>query len=163
MVKTAKEVQQLADKMCGQTLITKQSGESGFPCNCIYIVEKISIDKELYLSITLDRQKGCPVFIYSREGGMNIEDVAHKTPEKIFKLHIDVEHGLDIDHLLTAAKNLGLEDFKTQVVFLFKHLYECFMERDADLIEINPLVTTKDGKVVAADSKVTIDDNAYFR
>jgi succinyl-CoA synthetase beta subunit len=94
---------------------------------------------------------------------MSIEDVAHDTPEKIFKIHIDVQKGLDIDDLLKAATNLGLEDYKSQVVFLFKHLYDCFIERDADLIEVNPLALLKDGSIVAADSKVTIDDNATFR
>lgn len=94
---------------------------------------------------------------------MSIEDVAHDSPEKIFKIHIDVQKGLDIDDLLKAATNLGLEDYKSQVVFLFKHLYDCFIERDADLIEVNPLALLKDGTIVAADSKVTIDDNATFR
>ena len=75
--------------MCGKTLVTKQSGEAGLVCNCVYIVEKIQIEKEFYLSITLDRKAGLPVFIYSREGGMSIEDVAHSNPEKIFKIPID--------------------------------------------------------------------------
>lgn len=149
--------------MCGKTLVTKQSGEAGLPCNCVYIVEKLSIDKELYLSITLDRQAGKPVFIYSRAGGMNIEDVAHNTPDEIFKMYIDVQKDLDIDQLVQAAKDLDLEDYKSQVVFMFKHLYECFMEKDCDLIEINPLALLSDGSLVAADSKITIDDNALFR
>lgn len=115
------------------------------------------------MSITLDRKAGMPVFVYSPEGGMAIEEVAHNNPEQIHKLHINTKDGLDIDSLLVAAKNLGLEDQKTQVVFLMKHLYDCFMEKDCDLIEINPLVLTADGNVVAADSKITIDDNAVFR
>jgi succinyl-CoA synthetase beta subunit len=94
---------------------------------------------------------------------MSIEDVAHDSPEKIFKIHIDVQKGLHIDDLLKAATNLGLDDHRSQVVFLFKHLYDCFIERDADLIEVNPLALLKDGTIVAADSKVTIDDNATFR
>jgi succinyl-CoA synthetase beta subunit len=163
LVKTPEEVAEVAEKMCGKTLITKQSGEAGLPCNCVYIVEKLAIDKEYYLSITLDRKEGKPVFIYSKAGGMNIEDVAHNTPDQIFKIHIDVNQGLNIDDLLKAAKNLDLEDYKSQVVFLFKHLYDCFIEKDADLIEINPLALLKDGTIVAADSKVTIDDNALFR
>lgn len=81
IVKTPEEVQQMAEKMCGHTLVTKQSGEAGFPCNCVYIVEKIAIDKEFYLSMTLDRKAGQAVFIYSQAGGMAIEDVAHDTPE----------------------------------------------------------------------------------
>jgi succinyl-CoA synthetase beta subunit len=163
IVKTPEEVQKVADNMCGKTLVTKQSGESGLPCNCVYIVEKLAIDREFYLSITLDRKAGKPVFIYSQAGGMSIEDVAHDTPEKIFKIHVDVQKGLDVDDLLKAAENLGVEEHKSQVVFLFKHLYDCFIERDCDLIEVNPLALLKDGTIVAADSKVTVDDNAVFR
>ena len=115
------------------------------------------------MSMTLDRKAGCPVFIYSPEGGMAIEDVAASNPEKIFKMHVCPKDGLDIDKLIKAATDLGLEDYKTQVVFLMKHIYDCFIEKDCDLIEINPLVLTKDGQVMAADSKITIDDNATFR
>jgi len=99
--------------MCGKTLITKQSGDAGFPCNCVYIVEKIAIDKEFYLSMTLDRKAGCPTFIYSQAGGMSIEDVAHSNPEKIFKLPVDVNKGLDVEELIKAAKNLGIEEHKS--------------------------------------------------
>lgn len=80
--------------MCGKTLVTKQSGDTGLPCNCVYIVEKISIKKEFYLSLTLDRKAGMPVFIYSPEGGMAIEDVAASNPEKIFKIHVNPKEGL---------------------------------------------------------------------
>jgi succinyl-CoA synthetase beta subunit len=109
LVKSPEEVKHIAEQMCGKTLITKQSGDAGFPCNCVYIVEKINIDKEFYLSITLDRKAGSPVFIYSPAGGMAIEDVAHTNPEKIFKIKIDPLKGLEIDDLLKAAKNLGCE------------------------------------------------------
>ena len=163
IVKTPEEVQAIAEKMCGKTLITKQSGEAGFPCNCVYIVEKIKITKEIYMSLTLDRAAGMPVFVYSQEGGMSIEDVARDNPEKIFKMHVDTKKGLEIDKLLEAAKNLDLQDQKTQVVFLMKHLYDLFFEKDCDLIEINPLVLTDDSEVMAADSKITVDSNAAFR
>lgn len=115
------------------------------------------------MSLTLDRKAGMPVFVYSPAGGMSIEDVAHNNPEKIHKLYVNTKNGLEIDSLLKAATALGLEDYKTQVVFLMKHLYDCFMEKDCDLIEINPLVLTTDGSVIAADSKIVIDDNAVFR
>lgn len=163
IVKTPEEVQEMADKMCGKTLITNQSGEAGFPCNCVYIVEKIAIDKEFYLSMTLDRKAGQAVFIYSPAGGMAIEDVAHDTPEKIFKIYVDLNEGPQIEQLLEAADNLGVPEHKSQVVFLFKHIFDCFVEKDCDLIEINPLVVTKAGQILAADSKITIDDNAIFR
>jgi succinyl-CoA synthetase beta subunit len=163
IVKTPAEVKKIAEEMCGKTLVTKQSGDDGLACDCVYIVEKVAIAKEFYLSITLDRKAGCPVFIYSPEGGMSIEDVAHKNPEKIFKLPIDLTKGLDVKDLIKAAKDLGLEEQQSQVVFLFKNVYDCFFEKDCDLIEINPLVLTKDGRVIAADSKITVDDNANFR
>ncbi len=115
------------------------------------------------MSITLDRKAGCPVIIYSKEGGMSIEEVAEETPEKIHKIHVDPIQGIDIDDLIEAAKNLDLEEYRSQIAFMIKHMYDCFMEIDADLIEINPLVKTKDGEILAADSKITIDDNAFFR
>jgi len=111
--KTPEEVQEVADKMCGKTLITKQSGEIGFPCNCVYIVEKLDIEREYYLSIILDRKLGTPVFIYSPAGGMSIEDVAHKTPEKIFKIPVDIDKGVEIEPLLKASEDLGLEEHKS--------------------------------------------------
>jgi len=149
--------------MLGNSLVTKQSGENGLPCNAIYIVEKIGIDKELYLSLTLDRAHASPTFIYSKEGGMAIEDVAHETPEKIFKLAINPLKGLDIADLKQAAANLGLTEQEDQVVSLFQKLYQCFNEKDCDMIEVNPLVLTKQGVVMCADSKVTIDTNALYR
>jgi succinyl-CoA synthetase beta subunit len=143
LVKTPAEVQSIAEKMCGKTLITKQSGDAGFPCNCVYIVEKIAIAKEFYLSLTLDRKAGMPVFIYSPAGGMSIEDVAHKNPEQIFRIHVNPATGPDVDDLIKAATNLGIPHLKSQLVFLMKNLYDCFIEKDCDMIEINPLVVTK--------------------
>jgi succinyl-CoA synthetase beta subunit len=99
--------------MCGKTLVTKQSGDAGFPCNKVYIVEKIAIDKEFYLSMTLDRKGQCLTFVYSPAGGMAIEDVAHNTPEKIFKMPVDINKGLCVDKLGEVAKNLGVEEHKS--------------------------------------------------
>ena len=103
----------MADKMCGKTLITKQSGDAGFPCNCVYIVEKIAIDKEFYLSMALDRKAGGLTFIYSPAGGMSIEDVAHKTPELIFKLPVDITQGPNVEDLVKVAENLGVAEHKS--------------------------------------------------
>ena len=149
--------------MLGNRLVTKQSGAEGLPCNAIYIVEKIGISKELYLSLTLDRAGASPTFIYSKEGGMAIEDVAHSNPEAIHKLKVNPLKGLDIADLKQAAINLGLKDYEDQVIGLFQKLYQCFTDKDCDMIEINPLVLTKQGVIMAADSKVTIDGNASFR
>lgn len=143
--------------------MTHQSGADGLPVNAVYLVEKINIAKELYLSLTLDRKAGCPTFIFSPAGGMSIEDVAANTPEKIFKLPVPVSEGLNEDKLREAAANLGIAEQADQVVNMFTKIYECFMARDCDMVEINPLVLTKDGQVLAADSKVTIDSNALFR
>lgn len=109
IVKTPEEVKGIAKNMLGHSLVTKQSGADGLPCNAIYIVEKIGIDKELYLSLTLDRAAASPTFIYSREGGMSIEDVAHSNPSAIFKLRVNPLKGLQEADCVKAAKDLGLE------------------------------------------------------
>jgi len=147
----------------GNHLVTKQSGEDGLPVNSVYLVEKLKIDKEMYLSLTLDRAGGCPVFIYSPAGGTSIEDVAHETPELIFKLNVNPFTGPEVEDLMAAADHLGIPEQRSKLVWLMKSLYDCFMKVDADMVEINPLITTKDGDVLAADSKITIDDNAGFR
>jgi succinyl-CoA synthetase beta subunit len=149
--------------MIGNSLVTKQSGEEGVKVAAVYLVEKIGISKELYLSVTLDRGQACPVFIYSAAGGMNIEDVAHNTPELVFKMPINMAEGLNDEELKKAAHNVGLGDQADQFADMFKSLYDCFIKRDCDMVEINPLVLTTDNRVVAADSKITIDSNAAFR
>ena len=127
------------------------------------MVQKLKIDKEMYLSLTLDRAGGCPVFIYSPAGGMSIEDVAHDTPELIFKLKVNPFTGPEVEDLMKAADHLGIPEQRSQLVWLMKNLYDAFWGSDSDMVEINPLITTKDGKVMAADSKVTIDSNAAYR
>jgi succinyl-CoA synthetase beta subunit len=117
----------------------------------------------MYLSLTLDRAGGCPVFIYSAAGGMSIEDVAHTNPEKIFKLNVNPFTGPEVEDLMKVADNLGIPEHRSKLVWLMKNLYDCFWDNDCDMVEINPMITTKDGKVLCADSKVTIDDNAGYR
>jgi succinyl-CoA synthetase beta subunit len=163
LVKTPEEARDIAKNMLGYSLVTKQSGEDGLIVNSVYLVEKLAIDKELYLSLTLDRAGGCPVFIYSPAGGMSIEDVAHDTPEAIFKLKVNPFTGPDVEDLMKCADHLGIPEQRSQLVWLMKSLYDCFIDNDCDMVEINPLITTKDGKVLAADSKVTIDSNAAYR
>ena len=149
--------------MLGKTLVTHQSGADGLPVNAVYLVEKIQIAKEMYLSLTLDRKAGCPTFIYSPDGGMSIEEVAETNPERIFKLQVSPTEGLNKAQLRDAASHLGIAAQADQVENMLTKIYECFMAKDADMVEINPLVLTNDGKVLAADSKVTIDSNATFR
>ena len=163
VVDNADQAMDVAKNMIGGHLVTKQSGEEGLPVHCVYIVEKINIAKEMYMSITLDRAAGCPVFIYSPAGGMSIEDVAHEDPSKIFKLHVNPFTGPEVEDLMAAADHLGIPEQRSQLVWCMKSLYDCFMAKDCDMVEINPLITTKEGKVMCADSKVTIDGNAGFR
>jgi len=134
----------MANEFLGNTLITHQSGADGLPCNAVYLVEKINIVKEMYLSLTLDRAAGCPTFIYSPAGGMSIEDVAENTPEQIFKLPVPYTEGLNEANLRQAATNLGVPEQADQIVNMFTKIYECFMARDCDMVEINPLVLTKE-------------------
>jgi succinyl-CoA synthetase beta subunit len=129
----------------------------------VYLVQKLKIDKEMYLSLTLDRAGGCPIFIYSPVGGTSIEDVAEKDPSKIFRIRVNPFRGPEVEDLMKAADHLGIPWHKNEIVWLMKGMYDCFWENDCDMIEINPLVTTKTGKVLAADSKVTIDPNAPYR
>jgi succinyl-CoA synthetase beta subunit len=123
----------------------------------------LNIATEMYLSITLDRAGGCPVFIYSPAGGMSIEDVAHEDPSQIYKLNVNPFTGPEVEDLMKAADHLKIPGQRSQLVWLMKSLYDCFMDRDCDMVEINPLITTKEGQVMAADSKVTIDSNAGYR
>ena len=164
IVDTAAQAKKVAIKMFGYHLVTKQSGPDGLQVNCLYIVQKLKIKKEMYLSITLDRSAGCPVYIYSSEGGTSIEDVARENPEKIFKLYVDPFEGPDVEGLVRASGHLGLpSNKKSELTWMMKNIYDCFMEKDCDMIEINPLVLTEDNKVLAADSKITIDHNAVYR
>ena len=160
---TPEQAQKLAQEYLGNHLVTKQSGEDGLKINKVYLVGKIKIDKEMYLSITLDRAEGKPVFIYSPAGGMSIEDVAEEDPSKIFKYHVDPFKGVDSDELGKFAENLGIPGNKSDLVFMLKNMYDLFVEKDCDMIEINPLITTKEGELMCADSKITIDSNADFR
>ena len=153
----------MAREFLGNHLITKQSGEDGLPVNKVYLVEKLAIDKEMYLSLTLDRAGGAPTFIYSPAGGMAIEEVAETNPELIYKLAVNPFTGPEVEDLMAAADHLGIPEQRSQLVWVMKSIYDCFMASDADMCEINPLITTKDGKVICADSKLTIDDAAGYR
>ena len=161
---SADEARQNAQEMLGKTLVTAQTGDAGKQVNRLYVEDGAEIDRELYLSILVDRETSQVSFVVSTEGGMDIETVAHDTPEKILTLGVDAKSGMtqaNIDTLNDALKLSGTagEDAKT----LFPMLYKAFVESDMSLLEINPLVVLKDGHVRVLDAKVSFDSNALFR
>ena len=167
--KTAEEVKQIAQNILGGTLVTIQTGPSGKVVNKVLVAQDVYYEgpnpvKEFYLSILLDRTKGRNVIMYSTEGGMNIEDVAHDTPEKIFKEWVYPGGVLEAFQARKIAFNLGLSGvaFKNCVKFV-THLYNAYIGLDCDMLEINPLFKTSDEKIIAVDCKMNVDDNAIMR
>ncbi|HEY6769146.1 MAG TPA: ADP-forming succinate--CoA ligase subunit beta [Candidatus Sulfotelmatobacter sp.] len=166
-VKIAKSVDEagdLAAKMLGMKLITHQTGPEGRIVRRLLIEETLPIEKELYLGILVDRVEGRPVFMASAAGGMDIEEVAAKTPDAILKQYIDPGMGLEAFQARKIAFQLGLKQpqINPAVQFLTS-LYKAFLDTDSSLLEINPFITTTDGRLFALDAKVTFDDNALFR
>ena len=161
------EVPALTRELIGKTLVTHQTGPKGRKVRRLLIEEGAGIDKELYLSLLVDRDSGYPTFLASTEGGMEIEEVAEKTPEKLFRETIDPAVGFQSYNGRNLAFALGLPAMEKTVVTPFIHLlanlYRLFMEKNASLVEINPLVITTDKQLVALDGKVTFDDNALFK
>ncbi|HBC08508.1 ADP-forming succinate--CoA ligase subunit beta [Thalassospiraceae bacterium LMO-SO8] len=164
VVKSVDDVKASASEMLGQVLVTKQTGPEGKEVKRLYIEEGCDIARELYLSVLLDRDSSRIVIMASTEGGMDIEDVAHNTPEKIIKVFIDPATGIQAFHARQVAFGLGLEgnQVKSGVKFVMA-LYKAFMDLDCSLVEINPLVVTGSGDVIALDAKMNFDDNALFR
>lgn len=153
-----------AKEMLGNTLVTKQTGEAGKVVNRLYIEDGADIARELYLSLLVDRTTGRVAFVASTEGGMDIEDVAEKTPEKILTLSIDPEAGVTDENAAQLAQALKLEgEANEEGQALFKLLYQAFIEKDMSLLEINPLIVMEDGHVRVLDAKVSFDGNAIFR
>ena len=164
LAKSLAEVKEHAAAMLGRTLVTHQSGATGKVVKRVYIEEGSSIKRELYLSALVDRQTSRVAFIASTEGGMDIEKVAHDTPEKILTLTIDPAAGYQPFHGRKIAYALGLEgDQVKSCVALIGNLYRAFLDKDASLLEINPLIVTGDGKLLCLDAKMNFDDNALFR
>ncbi|MFQ5626842.1 MAG: ADP-forming succinate--CoA ligase subunit beta, partial [Methyloligellaceae bacterium] len=164
VVKSLDEVRDEADKMLGMTLVTHQTGEGGKQVGRIYIEQGCDIDRELYLSALVDRATSRVAFIASTEGGVDIEEVAAKTPEKILTMSIDPAAGFSGFHGRKIAFALGLKgDQVKQCVKLIATLYKAMLEKDASLLEINPLVVTGAGELVCLDAKMNFDDNALFR
>jgi succinyl-CoA synthetase beta subunit len=158
------EVRTLADQMLSRTLVTHQTGPEGKVVNRLYIEEGSDIARELYLSFVVDRATSRVSVIASTEGGMDIEEVAHNTPEKILTLSIDPATGYSPFHGRKIAFALGLAGAEVkQCVALIGNLYRAFTEKDMSLLEVNPLIVTKDGTLLCLDAKVNFDANALFR
>ena len=160
-----------AKAMLGNTLVTAQTGDAGRKVQTIYFTEAANLgkrpdgrDDEYYLAILLDRATSFPVIVASTEGGMEIEHVAHHTPEKIFKVQVDPAVGLQAFQARQIAFSLGFSgDLFKQCVTLVTKLYQFYWEKDCAMVEVNPLLVTKEGKLLALDAKVSFDDNALFR
>jgi succinyl-CoA synthetase beta subunit len=164
IAKSIAEVNEFARQMLGATLVTVQTGPHGKQVNRLYIEEGSDIDKEFYLSILVNRETSEVSFVVSTEGGVNIEDVAHSTPEKIVTFSVDPATGIMPHHGRTVAKALKLSgDLAKQAERLVSQLYAAFSAKDMAMLEINPLVVTKQGQLRVLDAKVSFDDNALFR
>jgi len=158
------EAHDLADKMLGQTLVTHQTGPDGRPVRQVLIAESVEIEKEYYFAILMDRSISAPMVIASTEGGVEIEKVAAETPDKIIRIPIDPALGLQAYQARKIARELGLASDKiAPAAKLFLNVARLFLACDCSLVEINPLVLTKDGRVMALDAKFNFDDNALFR
>ena len=164
LARSVDEVRELATEMLGMKLITHQTGPSGKEVKRLYVEEGCDIARELYLSVVMDRGTSRIAVMASTEGGMDIEAVAEETPEKITTLVIDPIAGLQGHHARRLAFGLGLEGKQVgSAVKLISALYNAFVETDASLVEINPLVVTGAGEVIALDAKMNFDDNALYR
>jgi succinyl-CoA synthetase beta subunit len=164
VVKSMDDASTAAKTILGMQLVTHQTGPQGQKVQRLLIEEGSAIDRELYLGIVLDRAKARLVFMASQAGGMDIEEVAHSTPEKIYKEYIDPALGLQAYQARQLAFKLGLKSTQiNDAVKFMLGLYKAFVETDSTLMEINPFITTKDDKLVALDCKINFDDNAMFR
>ena len=164
LAKSVDEVKEFAAQMLGKTLVTHQTGPVGKVVNRLYIEDGSDIEKEFYLSLLVDRETSEVSFVVSTEGGMNIEDVAAETPEKIVTFGVDPASGYMPHHGRAIAKALGLGgNLAKQAAKLGGTLYKAFVEKDMSLLEINPLIVTKDGNLVVLDAKVSFDGNALYR
>ena len=164
LTKSVQEASEEAKKMLGRTLVTHQTGPAGKQVNRIYIEDGSGIEKELYLALLVDRQTSRVSFVCSTEGGMDIEEVAASTPEKILSFSVDPASGYQAFHGRRIAFTLGLEGKQIkQCVILMGQLYKAFIEKDMEMLEINPLIVTDSGDLKVLDAKVSFDGNALYR
>jgi len=165
VISSAADAKEYASQMLGQELVTKQNPK-GIECNRVYLMEKMNIKNEMYLSLLMDRATGGPVMVGSPRGGTSIEDVAESNPELIFTEAIDITVGLTSEAVERMAGNLGLEpgsDTHAKAVKVISNLYDMFIKCDCTQVEINPLAESPDGDIMVCDAKVNFDDNAEFR
>ncbi len=164
LAKSVEEVEAFAKEMLGNTLVTVQTGAAGKQVNRLYVTDGVDIAKEYYLSMVVDRGTGRVAMIVSTEGGMDIEEVAHSTPEKIATITIDPAQGFMPHHGRAVGYALKLTgELNKQAATIAKQLYTAFMALDCDMLEINPLVETKDGNLLVLDTKMSFDSNALYR
>lgn len=157
------EVHDYASKMLGKTLVTKQSGPAGKPVNTVLLAKKMSLAREFYFAIMMDRASGGPIIIACSEGGTSIEDLAEKYPEKIIKVPVDLREGLTDAKAMEVVEGLTVSGDKGAAVQQIKALYDLFVKRDCTMVEVNPLAEDTEGNLIAADAKIGFDDNAEFR
>ncbi len=164
LAKSVDEVYEIAKKMIGMKLVTHQTGPEGKLVRKVLVEEGLNIEKEFYVGMVIDRQTECPVIMVSSEGGVEIEEVAKKSPEKILKAFVDPALGIMPFYARKLAFGLGFTgDTLKKAVHFITALYKLFIEKDASLAEINPLVLTKEGDLIALDAKINFDDNALYR
>jgi succinyl-CoA synthetase beta subunit len=164
LAKSIDEVKQFVKEMLGNTLVTIQTGPAGKQVNRLYIEDGSDIEKEFYLSALVDRVTSRVSFVVSTEGGMDIEEVAHSTPEKIVTFSVDPATGIMPHHGRTVAKALGLSgDLAKQAGVLVAQLYTAFVAKDMAMLEINPLIVSKEGQLKCLDAKVSFDSNSLYR
>ena len=164
IAKSLAEVGEKAAEMLGTNLITKQTDDLGLPVRKVYIESGTSIQSEYYLSLLVDRTKESWTFIASKEGGVDIEAVAEESPDKIINYTIDPFKGLEIESLKEMADRMGfIDDIQSQFISITKKMFEIAKEKDANLIEVNPLILDDENQLIALDAKITIESNALFR
>jgi len=164
LVYSPDEAEEAAGGMIGDYLITKQTGEEGRICNSVMVTERKYTRKEFYIAFMNERTYSGPVIVASREGGVNIEEVAEKNPEAIVKFPVDIIKGLDMEGAVEVAKNIGIQPAKVdEVANVLIKLYDLFITKDASMVEINPFAEDNTGNFVCLDAKLRFDDNAEFR
>ena len=164
LCKSAAEAREIAAQMLGQTLVTHQTGAAGRVVNKVLIAESAEIAREIYFAIVLDRESGAPMIVASTEGGVEIEAVAEKSPEKIIREPVDRLAGLQAFQTRKLARELGFQGAQAKAAAkLFDGLYRTFVGLDCSMVEVNPLVVTPSGEVLALDAKFNFDDNALYR